>query len=67
MQRKSQESTCQVVCLLLMTEAYGLLIWTVWLARRTPGDGLLSKFTFLAVLYIQVIRHALEIENVTAL
>lgn len=63
----NQESTLQLVCLLLMTKPFGLFIWTV---LQEP-DGLLILFTLLSwpsiFLYPSLIPHLLEIENVTFL
>ena len=63
----NQESTLQLVCLLLMTKPFGLFIWTV---LQEP-DGLLILFTLLSwlsiFLYPSFIPHLLEIENVTFL
>lgn len=63
----NQESTLQLVCLLLMTKPFGLFIWTV---LQEP-DGLLILFTLLSwpsiFLYPSCIPHLLEIENVTFL
>ena len=63
----NQESTLQLVCLLLMTKPFGLFIWTV---LQEP-DGLLILFTLLSwpsiFLYSSFIPHLLEIENVTFL
>ena len=61
-----QESTCQVVCLLLMTKPFGLFIWTV--LQDPDGLLILIYIVTLAVnfLYPSFILHVLEIENVTA-
>ena len=63
----NQESTLQLVCLLLMTKPFGLFIWTV---LQEP-DGLLILFTLLSwpsiFLYPSFIPHLLGIENVTFL
>ena len=63
----NQESTLQLVCLLLMTKPFGLFIWTV---LQEP-DGLLILFTLLSwlsiFLYPSFTPHLLEIENVTFL
>ena len=63
----NQESTLQLVCLLLMTKPFGLFIWTV---LQEP-DGLLILFTLLSwpsiFLYPSFRPHLLEIENVTFL
>ena len=52
----NQESTFQLVCLLLMTKPFGLFIWTV---LQDP-DGLLILFTLLrwpSIFYTQVLYH----------
>ena len=63
----NQESTLQLVRLLLMTKPFGLFIWTV---LQEP-DGLLILFTLLSwpsiFLYPSFIPHLLGIENVTFL